>query len=121
MGCAGLSLKHLSPILAKALGRLSANDERYYPDTLAHIFVVEVRYIFKALSFLIRLFLIRLFLIRLFLAEDTLSEVHVSSGIQSELVDFLGSDCLSDELGGSRRSVFPYDEAARPPSHPITS
>mmetsp|Transcript_23769 Transcript_23769/g.42525 ORF Transcript_23769/g.42525 Transcript_23769/m.42525 type:complete len:273 (-) Transcript_23769:113-931(-) len=109
MDCAGLSVKHLSPTLAKAFGRLSSNDERHYPDTVAHIFVVNAPYVFKALSILITPFM----------DKDTLSKVHVSSGIPHELVDFLGADCLPVELGGSRRSLSPYDETARPSVHPV--
>lgn len=99
MDCAGLSVKHLSPSLAKAFGKLAAHDERHYPDTIAHIFVVNAPYVFKALSILIQPFM----------DKDTLSKVHVSSGIPCELVDFLGVDCLPEELGGRRQSIFPYD------------
>eukprot|EP00546_Thalassionema_frauenfeldii_P007364 CAMPEP_0178910974 /NCGR_PEP_ID=MMETSP0786-20121207/9412_1 /TAXON_ID=186022 /ORGANISM="Thalassionema frauenfeldii, Strain CCMP 1798" /LENGTH=109 /DNA_ID=CAMNT_0020583319 /DNA_START=503 /DNA_END=832 /DNA_ORIENTATION=+ len=66
MDCQGLSVGHLKPGLIKAFGRLSSNDSAHYPDTLAHIFVVNAPTLFSVLATLIKPFM----------DPDTYSKVH---------------------------------------------
>ncbi|CAJ1344200.1 unnamed protein product [Effrenium voratum] len=89
----GLSARHIRPHLASVFGAISRIDEEHYPDTVAHIFVVNAPFIFWALFAMIRPFL----------NEDTLTKVHFSQEVPEDMVSHLGADCLPQELGGSRR------------------
>ncbi|CAE7252065.1 unnamed protein product [Symbiodinium pilosum] len=107
----GMGAWHMSPRLVKAFAAVSRIDEAHYPDTVAHIFVVNAPWIFQALFVLIRPFL----------NEDTLTKIHFSSEVPDELLWHLGADCLPTELGGSRAEVFPYALDALPSRHPELS
>mmetsp|Transcript_28921 Transcript_28921/g.43678 ORF Transcript_28921/g.43678 Transcript_28921/m.43678 type:complete len:274 (+) Transcript_28921:215-1036(+) len=108
MDCQGLSVGHLKPGLIKAFGRLSSNDSAHYPDTLAHIFVVNAPTLFSVLATLIKPFM----------DPDTYSKVHVSSSVPKNLTEIVGSDCLPKSLGGKREGIFPYNEDAPLSDHP---
>ncbi|CAK9088620.1 Sec14 cytosolic factor (Phosphatidylinositol/phosphatidyl-choline transfer protein) (PI/PC TP) (Sporulation-specific protein 20) [Durusdinium trenchii] len=105
----GLSMAHLRPRLAFVFGEVSKIDEAHYPDTVAHIFVVNAPWIFRALFAMIQPFL----------NEDTLTKVHFSYEVPFEIVEHLGAEHLPQELRGSRAGVFPYDLAAPTSDHPV--
>lgn len=107
----GLRPWHLDPRLAKAFGKLAKNDADYYPDTLAHLWVVNAPYTFHALSLLVKPFL----------DPDTISKFHVSSSVPKELIECVGTECLPEELGGTRTGIFPYNERAPMSDHPRQS
>jgi hypothetical protein len=109
MDLANLRPWHLDPRLAVAFGRLAKIDSLHYPDTLAHIWVVNAPYLFKALSKLIQPFL----------DPDTIGKFHVSSGVPKELIACVGKECLPVELGGDRVGIFPYEEGAQISAHPL--
>lgn len=109
MDCLGLAPRHLDPRLARAFGRLAGNDAAHYPDTLAHVFVVNAPYLFSALARLIAPFM----------DPDTYSKVHVSSGVPGELAECVGGECLPRELGGEREGVYPYHEDGPLSEHPV--
>lgn len=102
MDCAGFGMRHLTHAkrLAKLFSAISRIDAAHFPDTLAHIFVVNTPVAFSALAMLVRPFL----------AAATLEKVHVSRSVPRELVETVGADALPAALGGSRRGVFPYDD-----------
>ena len=88
--------------------KLATNDTRHYPDTNAHIWIVNAPYLFHGLSKLIRPFL----------NEDTLAKLHISSHVPPALADSVGKECLPIELGGSRTNIFPYNELAPVSEYP---
>ncbi|CAJ1935092.1 unnamed protein product [Cylindrotheca closterium] len=98
MDLKGLRPWHLDPRLATAFGKVAAVNSTHYPDTLAHVWVVNAPYLFNGLSRMVQPFL----------DPDTVGKFHVSSGIPPELAQCVGTDCLPEELGGSRKSIFPY-------------
>lgn len=102
MDLMGLRPWHLDPRLATAFGKIAAVNSAHYPDTLAHVWVVNAPYLFNALSRMVQPFL----------DPDTVGKFHVSSGVPPELADCVGADCLPEELGGSRKGIFPYNETA---------
>eukprot|EP00434_Breviolum_minutum_P019546 symbB.v1.2.017243.t1/scaffold1344.1/size124249/6 len=104
----GLSVRHLSPRLVSVFRAVSEADEAHYPDTVAHIFVVNAPWIFQAVFAMIRPFL----------NEDTLTKVHFSNKVPINIIHYLGKECLPCELHGSRLGVFPYDLTAVPSDHP---
>ena len=103
MDCAGFGIRHVTYAkrLAKVFSAISRIDASHFPDTLAHIFVVNTPVAFSALAMLVRPFL----------AAATLEKVHVSRSVPQELVEALGAQALPVALGGYRRGVFPYDES----------
>ena len=131
-------------------GTINAIDAEFYPDTVAHIFIVNAPRAATARPLLLPCPLscpVRshgrrheqwvglvpvgfcptqaLFaMVNPFIDSDTLSKVSVSSGIPADLVPCLGADCLPTELGGTRTKVFPYDPTQPPnpcPSWPAAS
>lgn len=108
MDCLGLGLRHLRPGLTKAFGAITVIDASHYPDTVAHIFVVNAPRLFSAV----------VAMIRPFLDTDTLSKFTVSQGVPQEMIALLGPACLPVELGGSRRNIFPYSLSAPVSAHP---
>mmetsp|Transcript_38590 Transcript_38590/g.89294 ORF Transcript_38590/g.89294 Transcript_38590/m.89294 type:complete len:231 (-) Transcript_38590:221-913(-) len=66
----GLSAWHLRPGLISAFAAVSKIDEAHYPDTVAHVFVVNAPWIFQAVFAMIRPFL----------NKDTLTKIHFSTG-----------------------------------------
>lgn len=111
MDMAGLSVRHLRPRLATVFGQLNEIDERHYPDSVAHIFVVNAPGLMRVLFGMIRHFL----------NEDTATKVHCSSGVPPELAAQLGETCLPKELGGTIEGAFPYSLSSEPSSHPQAS
>jgi hypothetical protein len=109
MDLAGLGPWHLDPRLAIAFGSVAQIDTLHYPDTLAHVWVVNAPYLFHGLSKLVQPFL----------HPDTFGKFHVSSYVPDELIDCIGKDWLPEELGGSRKGIFPYNEAAPMSDHPM--
>jgi hypothetical protein len=99
----------LDPRLATAFGSVAQIDTLHYPDTLAHVWVVNAPYLFHGLSKLVQPFL----------HPDTFGKFHVSTYVPDELVDCIGKDFLPEELGGSRKGIFPYNEAASMSDHPL--
>jgi len=108
MDMAGLGLGHLRSRLATVFSAVNNIDEQHYPDSVAHIFVVNAPLLFTALFAMVRPFL----------CEDTHAKVYCSSGVPPELPDILGPDCLPVELGGSCAGMFPYDLSAACSVHP---
>ncbi|KAL3942288.1 MAG: hypothetical protein SGBAC_003497 [Bacillariaceae sp.] len=108
MDLKGLRPWHLDPRLATAFGKIAAVNSAHYPDTLAHVWVVNAPYLFNGLSRMVQPFL----------DPDTVGKFHVSSGIPPELADCVGSGCLPEELGGSRKGIFPYAEDAPMSDYP---
>jgi hypothetical protein len=108
MDLKGLRPWHLDPRLATAFGKVAAVNSAHYPDTLAHVWVVNAPYLFNALSRMVQPFL----------DPDTIGKFHVSSGIPPELAECVGADCLPEELGGSRKGIFPYAEDAPMSDYP---
>ena len=109
----GLSMRHLvsySRSLAKAFIKLARVDGAHFPDSLAHIFIVNAGVSFAALAALVRPFL----------PEQTLSKLHVSRGVPSVLAQSVAPSVLPRELGGVRDHVFPYDVEAPPSGTSLT-
>jgi len=84
-------------------------DEKFYPDCIAHIYIVKAPFLFSALQTLISPFL----------NHNTASKVHVSSGVPEDLPEHLGKDRLPQQLLGLRENVFPYDLTATSSEHPL--
>eukprot|EP00931_Biecheleriopsis_adriatica_P000599 TRINITY_DN100676_c0_g1_i1.p1 TRINITY_DN100676_c0_g1~~TRINITY_DN100676_c0_g1_i1.p1 ORF type:complete len:274 (+),score=56.55 TRINITY_DN100676_c0_g1_i1:18-839(+) len=108
MDMAGLGFRHLRPKLASTFGALNEIDESFYPDSLAHVFVVNAPALFTALYAMIKPLV----------NADTLAKVTLSSSVPDELLEALGADCLPEELRGRRKGIFPYAEDATPSSYP---
>lgn len=104
----GLTLRHLDPRIGAAFGKLATNHLENYPDTLAHIYVVNAPSIFSAV----------VKLARPFMPTDSFTRVHVSRGVPQELVSQVGVECLPAELGGERQRTYPYHESAPVSAHP---
>mmetsp|Transcript_7158 Transcript_7158/g.16787 ORF Transcript_7158/g.16787 Transcript_7158/m.16787 type:complete len:319 (-) Transcript_7158:141-1097(-) len=103
MDLAGLRPWHLRRKLASAFGRIAKVDSDHYPDTLAHIWIVNAPCLFRALCKMVQHFL----------DPDTVGKFHVSSTVPKELVECVGEDCLPEELLGKRKGIFPYNESGR--------
>jgi hypothetical protein len=106
-GLSTLQLVRYSRALARAFIRLARVDGAHYPDSLAHVFIVNAGITFSTIMDK---------LVRPFLPGETLSKLHVSSGVPRSLAETIAPDVLPTELGGAREQVFPYDRAA-----PLTS
>ncbi|CAE7661341.1 sec14 [Symbiodinium sp. CCMP2592] len=104
----GLGIWHLQPRLISAFAAVSQIDESHYPDTVAHIFVVNAPWYFTSLFAMIRPFL----------NEDTYTKIHFSRYVPDNMLQCLGEDCLPVELGGLRAGIFPYSLDASPSRHP---
>eukprot|EP00930_Biecheleria_cincta_P070000 TRINITY_DN57668_c0_g1_i1.p1 TRINITY_DN57668_c0_g1~~TRINITY_DN57668_c0_g1_i1.p1 ORF type:complete len:319 (+),score=45.45 TRINITY_DN57668_c0_g1_i1:51-1007(+) len=102
MDMKGLAMSHLSTKMLFAFSSVAQTLRAFYPDMLAHIFIVNAPWLFSALKAAID---------PLFTAK-TLSHLHMSSCIPAEL----GSQKkhLPVELGGERHHAFPYDETVEP-------
>lgn len=111
MDMRGLSRSHLSLRLLGVFRALNDVDAAFYPDSVAHIFVVNAPGIFGVLSSMVRPLL----------DPDTSSKFHIASGVPEELRVVVGKECLPEELGGIRRGMFPYDTRAQPSRHPVSN
>jgi hypothetical protein len=109
MDCDGLSRRHVSRRLAKLFGAITKVDDAHFPDTLAHVFVVNAPGVFAAVGALVRPFLNR----------ETANKVTLSSGVPAELVETTGAAVLPVQLGGTRERCFPYDVDAPMSEHPL--
>jgi len=109
MDMEGLGFRHLSPSLLGVFRAINQIDEKFYPDCIAHIYIVKAPFLFSALQTLISPFL----------NHNTASKVHVSSGVPEDLPEHLGKDRLPQQLLGLRENVFPYDLTATSSEHPL--
>lgn len=102
MDMEGLRISHLSTKMLLAFSSVAKTLRAFYPDMLAHIFIVNAPWVFSALKAAIN---------PLFTAK-TLSDLHISSYMPAELAS--QKNHLPIELGGTRQHVFPYNETVEP-------
>jgi len=102
----GFGLRLLCRQLLQTLNALNEVDSAHYPDSLAHIFVVNAPVVVSVL----------INAVARFIDPTTLTKLSISSDVPQEMVDILGAECLPTELHGTRCNVFPYDLLAEPAS-----